>query len=101
MNPDATRAEAASVAARLQPEAAAVVEKLAVNPRTPEYQAAVDWNNARLDLPLPRRRPVHPHDRLPAHRTARTGVLEEDPQGKESPPSQQGTRLRDHRVRRA
>ncbi|AVM66050.1 hypothetical protein M3C36_17600 [Dietzia cinnamea] len=50
MNADATCAEAAGVAARLQPEAAAVVDSLAVMPASPEYQAAVDWNNALLDL---------------------------------------------------
>ncbi|MEW1938794.1 hypothetical protein AB0331_15655 [Dietzia maris] len=50
MNPDATCAEAAGVAIRMQPEAAAVVESLAVMPASPDYQAAVDWNNALLDL---------------------------------------------------
>lgn len=50
MNPDATCAEAAGVAARLQPEAAAIVESLTVMPASPDYQAAVDWNNALLDL---------------------------------------------------
>lgn len=50
MNADATCAEAAGVAARLQPGAAAVVDALAVMPASPEYQAAVDWNNALLDL---------------------------------------------------
>lgn len=50
MNADATCAEAAGVAARLQPEAAAVVDSLAVMPASPEYQAAVDWNNALLHL---------------------------------------------------
>ncbi|WP_163376946.1 hypothetical protein [Dietzia sp. Alg238-R159] len=50
MNPDATCAEAAGVAIRMQPEAAAVVESLTVMPASPDYQAAVDWNNALLDL---------------------------------------------------
>lgn len=50
MNADATCAEAAGVAARMQPEAAAVVDSLAVMPASPEYQAAVDWNNDLLDL---------------------------------------------------
>ncbi|MFI8695978.1 UNVERIFIED_ORG: hypothetical protein EDC92_12450 [Dietzia maris] len=50
MNP--TCAEAAGVAIRLQPEAAAVVESLAAMPASPEYKAAVDWNNDLLDLLL-------------------------------------------------
>lgn len=50
MNPNPTCAEAAGVAIRLQPEAAAVVESLAVMPASPDYKAAVDWNNALLDL---------------------------------------------------
>lgn len=52
MNPNPTCAEAAGVAIRLQPEAAAVVESLAAMPASPEYKAAVDWNNALLDLLL-------------------------------------------------
>lgn len=50
MNPNPTCAEAAGVAIRLQPEAAAVVESLAAMPASPEYKAAVDWNNDLLDL---------------------------------------------------
>lgn len=50
MNPNPTCAEAAGVAIRLQPEAAAVVESLATMPASPEYKAAVDWNNELLDL---------------------------------------------------
>lgn len=50
MNADATCAEAVGVAARMQPEAAAVVASLATMPASPEYQAAVDWNNDLLDL---------------------------------------------------
>lgn len=50
MNPDATCAEAAGVAARMQPEAAAVARSLASKPASPEYKAAVDWNNELLDL---------------------------------------------------
>lgn len=50
MNPDATCAEAAGVAIRMQPEAAAVVSSLAAMPASPEYAAAVAWNDALLDL---------------------------------------------------
>ena len=50
MNPNPTCGEAAGVAIRLQPEAAAVVESLATMPASPDYKAAVDWNHALLDL---------------------------------------------------
>ena len=52
MNPNPTCAEAAGVAARMQPEAAAVVDSLATMPASPEYKAAVDWNTDLLDLLL-------------------------------------------------
>lgn len=52
MNADPTCGEAAGVAARMQPEAAAVVASLATMPASPEYQAAVGWNDALLDLLL-------------------------------------------------
>jgi len=48
----AGRVHVAGVAIRLQPEAAAVVESLAAMPASPEYKAAVDWNNDLLDLLL-------------------------------------------------
>lgn len=50
MNANPTCAEAAAVAIRMQPEAAAVVDSLATMPASPEYKAAVDWNHALLDL---------------------------------------------------
>lgn len=50
MNPCATCAEAAGVAIRMQPEAASVADRLASMPASPEYAAAVAWNDALLDL---------------------------------------------------
>ena len=50
MNPGATCAEAAGGAIRMQPEAAAVVASLASMPASPDYAAAVAWNDALLDL---------------------------------------------------